>query len=278
MTKPPTIPERSCLFLEQDMETPELHDLAYGQVAVFSSRAPGKDAVNEDAAAVIPLDDERGVLAVADGVGGQPSGQSASSVALRSLLAALQDREADAPLREAILNGFDQANIAVSALGGAATTLVAVEIENGLTRTYHVGDSPVLVVGGRGRIKLETIDHSPVGYAVEAGILDREDAIHHEDRHLLSNCLGTTEMRVEMSSALSLAQLDTVLLASDGLTDNLHVHEIVEIIRKGPLRNAAHRLVAACRQRMGTAEEKLPSKPDDLTVLLFRQARTRRAK
>jgi serine/threonine protein phosphatase PrpC len=78
-------------------------------------------------------------------------------------------------------------------------------------------------------------------------------------------------MRVEIGPALDLALRDTVLLASDGLFDNLFIDEIVDIIRTGPLPAAADRLVEAARKRMeGDGSDGHPCKPDDLTVVLFR--------
>jgi len=133
-----------------------------------------------------------------------------------------------------------------------------------------VGDSMILVVGQRGKIKLQTVSHSPVGYAVESGLLDEAEAMHHEDRHLVSNMLGMTDMRIEVGSAIELAARDTLLLASDGLFDNLHVHEIVERIRKGPLAQVMQDLAAQCRGRMQAATDGQPSKPDDLTFVAFR--------
>ena len=158
----------------------------------------------------------------------------------------------DGPLlRTAILNGIENANRAVSALGiGAGTTLAAVEIQNGLGRPYHVGDSMILVVGQRGKVKLQTVSHSPVGYAMEAGVLDEAEAMHHEDRHLVSNVIGIPDMRIEIGGAVKLSRYDTLLLASDGLFDNLYLDEIIQHIRKGPLAQAAARLVEQCQQRM----------------------------
>ena len=69
---------------------------------------------------------------------------------------------------------------------------------------------------------------------------------------------------------------DTVLLASDGLFDNLFIDEIVNTIRSGPLVAAADRLVERVQARMqgqGAADQ--PCKPDDLTVVLFRPHRPR---
>jgi protein phosphatase len=75
---------------------------------------------------------------------------------------------------------------------------------------------------------------------------------------------------------LQLAPRDTVLLASDGLFDNLYIDEIVDTIRSGPLAVAADRLVDRVHARMhgaGTADQ--PCKPDDLTVVLFRPHKPR---
>ncbi|MHC4550915.1 MAG: PP2C family protein-serine/threonine phosphatase [Planctomycetota bacterium] len=256
------------LYLEQSLETAEVLDFCGGRLAAFT--APRREGLNEDAALRMELDPGRGVLAVADGAGGEAAGGRASAAAVRSVLAQLEQL-ADRSLREAILSGFDDANHAVSDLGvGAATTLALVRLDAGTVRSYHVGDSVVLVVGQRGKRKLETIAHSPVGYAVEAGVLDETDALHHEERHVVSNLLGAPDMRVEMSGALKLAPRDTVLVASDGVSDNLHVDELVELIRKGPLAKVAARLAETALQRMRAPRETLPSKPDDLTFFLFR--------
>jgi serine/threonine protein phosphatase PrpC len=179
-------------------------------------------------------------------------------------------------LREGILNGFELANRAVSALpGGAATTLAVAEIEGRQVRSYHVGDSMILVVGQRGKTKLQTVSHSPVGYAVEAGVLGQDEAMHHEERHLVSNMVGTAEMRIEIGPILELRPRDTLLLASDGLFDNLRMDEIVGLIRKGPLDRVARALIDQCRRRMLEPASGLPSKPDDLTFVAFRPVPSR---
>jgi len=144
------------------------------------------------------------------------------------------------------------------------------EIQGRTVRPYHVGDSMILVVGQRGKTKLQTISHSPVGYAVEAGLLDETEAMHHDQRHLVSNLIGTPDMRIEVGSTIELGRYDTLLLASDGLFDNLHTEEIVERIRKGPLKRVMRTLVEDCRRRMQQPEEGQPSKPDDLTFVVFR--------
>jgi len=268
--------EGGLLLLQQDMTEPKVRTFGNGRVAVFSGRAPDKTGVNEDAAALIPYDRTSGVLVVADGAGGMRAGFRASSLAVKRLRSTLRSgvREG-APLREKLLEGIERANAAVCAIGGAATTLAAVEIQHRTVRTYHAGDTPIMVVGGRGLIKLKTIDHSPVGYAQESGVLTEEEAIHHELRHVISNFLGIEDMRVEVSSPLTLAVRDRLLIATDGLFDNLKIGEIDEIIHKGRLISAARNLVSLCRRRMQEPEDGEPSKPDDLTLLLYRPTRRR---
>ncbi len=244
-----------------------------GSLVAFSCPAPEKETPNEDAIAAIPYGPDAAVLVIADGAGGLPAGRRASQLAVRSLEDSLNvAMEETMLLRTSILNGIEAANQAVLALAnGSATTMTVITIEGLLVRTYQVGDSKAMIVGQRGRIKLQTTAHSPTGFAVQAGFLDRRDALHHEERHLVSNFIGTTDMHIDMGIEVKLKPRDTVLLASDGLTDNVHVHEITEIIRKGSLSGAIESLSQLARRRMSVESRHQPSKPDDLSVILFRK-------
>jgi len=260
------------ILVDHVMREPERHPFAGGELCVFTAPPPGATGGNQDGAALVELGPGRGVLAVADGAGGQPAGDKAARLALECLVdAVLETNARGGMLRHAILDGFERASQHVQGLGvGAATTLVVVQIEEGRLRPFHVGDSMILVVGQRGRRKLQTVSHSPVGYAIEAGVLDEQDALHHDELHLISNLLGAADMRIEMGSPRVVAPRDTILLASDGLTDNLHLEEIVETVRRGPLDVAAQRLVRQCHARMSGEDARGPSKPDDATFVAFR--------
>jgi len=261
------------VLTEQQMPQADPVGLGFGSAMVYSARCPGAEGINEDAAALIPVDDERGVLVVADGVGGRPGGHNAADITVRCLREAITptDIEEKGSLRTVILDAVEEANRQIMDLRtGAATTLALVEIDGRTLRPYHVGDSAILVVGQRGKIKLQTIAHSPVGYAVESGMLDEADAMHHEERHLVSNMVGDTEMRIEVGSRLTLARRDTVLLATDGVFDNLSPTEIVKLIRSGPIAPAADALARACMRRMESPREGQPSKPDDVTFIVYR--------
>ena len=244
-----------------------------GECIAFTCRSPDKETENEDTVAVIPYGPQAAVLVVADGAGGLPAGKRASVCAVTTLIDSLNTSMAETMmLRNAILNGIEAANLAVLQLGnGSATTLTVVTIEGLIARAYQIGDSEAIVVGQRGVLKLQTPVHSPTGLAVEAGFLDQRDALHHAERHLVSNFLGTPEMRIDVGAAVTLRPRDTVLVASDGLMDNVHVDEIIARIRKGPIAAAADSVISLARRRMSSDTTEQPSKPDDLSLILFRK-------
>ena len=267
-------PLENVLLLDAADEPQQEHtDVAGGIAVAYSCREPGKESENEDTVAIIPFGPDAAVLVVADGAGGLPAGKRASLTAVTTLAQSLQlAADKTMLLRTAILNGIEEANDAVLALAnGSATTMTVITIEGIHARSYHIGDSEAMIVGQRGLIKLQTTAHSPTGFAVEAGFLDERDALHHEERHLISNFLGSNDMSIDIGALVKLNPRDTVIVASDGLVDNVHIVEIVECIRKGPLNAAAACAVDLARERMQRVQDGEPSKPDDLSLILFRK-------
>ncbi|MCA8940997.1 MAG: protein phosphatase 2C domain-containing protein [Planctomycetes bacterium] len=265
------------LYLGSNTLEPLCSPLGRGEVAVFSQPCPTiENRENEDSAAVIVISPTTWVLAVADGVGGIPGGRQASARALEVFARRVQRiEETTSLLREAILDGFDEANRAVLALGtGGCTTLAVAAIERDRIRCYHVGDSAVLVVGQRGRLKHLTVAHSPVGYAIESGMLDEADAMNHADRHLVSNVLGSDQMKIEIGPKITLAARDTVAIASDGVLDNISIDQFSTLVRNGPIAKAARELAKTTLDRMRQTEE--PNKPDDTTFVIYRPQRSGR--
>jgi serine/threonine protein phosphatase PrpC len=249
-------------------------EIGGGKVVAYTGRSPDKDTENQDTVGIIPYGPDAAVLVVADGAGGLPAGRRASQTAVETLNQSLQVAASKTMLlRTAILNGIESANDAVRNLAnGSATTMTVVTIEGRIARMYQVGDSEALITGQRGLVRAQTMAHSPTGFAVEAGFLDEREALHHEERHLVSNFIGTSDMRIDIGAAVSLRPRDTVLVASDGLTDNIHQHEINDLMRSGPLDAALDAIVSLALRRMNEEANNQPSKPDDLSVILFRKA------
>jgi serine/threonine protein phosphatase PrpC len=267
------------LILDGAIE-PQLEEINIvgGTAILYTCRDPDKVTENEDTLAVIPYGPEVAVFVVADGAGGLPAGKRASLTAVQALVSSLENALLhDTLLRTAMLNGIEAANAAVLALAnGSATTMTVITVEGSTVRAYQVGDSEAIMLGQRGLISLHTTPHSPTGFAVEAGFLDERDALHHADRHLVSNFIGTAEMGIDIGAEIIMKQRDTIVVASDGLTDNVHIAEIVDKARKGPLRYAAAELTALARQRMHFLRSSVPCKPDDLSIIIFRKTVRRR--
>lgn len=222
----------------------------------------GWGEVNEDAATVLPTPDAGTLLAVADGVGGLPRGEAASRAALETLGTHVK--------RETIERSFELANEAVHKMRGPACTLVVaiVSADHALT-TLHAGDSQAMVVGGRGKLKHITTPHTVAGLGERAGLLEGEEVESHPERHVVTNALGDKVVRMERTSWGTLSLRDTVLLASDGLFDNLAPEIVAAKMSGGALLDRVGTLAEEARARMEREDES--AKPDDLTIVAWRR-------
>ncbi len=225
-------------------------ETGFGSVVVFCR---GLGDANEDAAAVWVVDNAL-FIAVADGLGGSPRGEVASRTALTTLSAH----------RGSVESGVEAANQAVHQLRGPACTLVVAQVVGVQLTTLHAGDSQAMVVGGRGKLKLVTTPHTVAGLGERAGLLDEEEAETHPERHIVTNCLGDKVIRIERTTWGTLAARDTVLLASDGLFDNVPVDEVARMVCAGSLSERVSELATHTLSRMDEG------KPDDLTIVAWR--------
>lgn len=270
-------------LIESDLNAPQLASApvaverapsdvatACGSVAMICRRSPTKTSFNDDSAAVIYPAADAAVMVVADGIGGGPLGHKASAIAVETLIQHVSQADPSQDLRIPILNSIEAANLKILELGvGAATTIAVMQIQRHTARAFNVGDSMMLIFGGRGKMKWKSLPHSPVGYAVESGLLDEAAAMIHDDRHVISNYVGSREMHIEIGPTQRLAPRDTIIVGSDGLFDNIRLDEIVELGRRGKLLRRVGKLAQLATQRMHGEDGSLPGKPDDLTILLY---------
>ena len=273
-------PSEARTYLNADMLEPDVFELAGGTAAVFSARRPEKTTANEDAAAVISAGDGAAVLVVADGCGGMASGEQAARIAIECLTASIAAATATegAALRTAILDGVEAANRQILDLKtGAGATLAVVQLENGEARPYHVGDAQILLVGGRG--KGEAAHDQPLARRLRRGGGDARGARGDRPRGAASRLelsSAPSEMHVEMGSGRKVSTRDGLLVASDGVLDNLMLDEIVGFLKSGSAATAAAKIAAVATQRMREAQDGQPHKPDDLTLIVFSQRGKRR--
>jgi len=269
--------ERVHAWYEIEQGEVQAIDFCGGQLTHFSRRCPTREATpNEDAACAIQRSNQSGIIAGADGVGGAAMGNRASAAAIQSLVHQLTPRtpKQSTGLRGEILDAIEKANREiVEWRSDSGSTLVAIEFAAGTIRSFHIGDSNAMLLSSRGRIKFATVGHAPIAIAVDIGMLDELEALLHEDRNLISNCLGSQEMRIEIGPPVSMATRDTLVVASDGLFDNLTSPEIAAAIATGNLQKRTREMAELVTERMAVHHDHpgIPGKPDDLTIVCFRR-------
>lgn len=190
------------------------------------------------------------VFLVADGMGGQASGDVASALAVESFRT-LKGRALATV--EGVEQSVERAFRAVrheAAWHGAAggTTLAgAVAVDVGGTAHWYVlnvGDSRTYLLDD-GELQQVSVDHSVVQELVDAGAVDREAARTHPQRHVITRAIGAGEEHAPDSWLLPAEPGQRLLVCSDGLSSELDDREIAGLLRATPSpSDAAASLVA----------------------------------
>ncbi|MBP9664939.1 MAG: protein phosphatase 2C domain-containing protein [Pyrinomonadaceae bacterium] len=182
---------------------------------------------------------QRGIFAVADGVGGAQAGEVASQMAMDILGEAFANAgngDAETVMRAAI----ERANTAIHdmaqelpQLSSMATTIVALHLNGNIATIGHVGDSRLYRLDRDGELHRETEDHSMVAEEVRAGRMTEEQAENHPSRNIISRALGA-ESTVEPDLKTIMVEAGTAfLLCSDGITRHVNDQEIKGVLTFG---------------------------------------------
>ncbi len=238
------------------------------QLLYYSKKSPVGDSFNEDALGIFVVENGY-VLAVADGAGGYPKGEEAAEKILLNLKNCFENKNFNiSNLRSHIVDTIDQTNRELLSSGiGARTTLTLVEVVKNKARCYQVGDSTAIICGQKGKLKYRSTAHSPVGYGIEAGLIDEKDALTHPDLHFISNLLGESEMKIEIGPEVELNPNDSIFIASDGIFDNFSADMVVELIRKGNIEEISRSILNDIEKNIYSKED---SKKDDICFILFK--------
>lgn len=217
------------------------------------------------------IDEELGLLVVADGMGGHNSGEVASELAAatikefaRKMLGGekiLLPEDSDACLspRARQLKYFVKtANTMIYEKGrafpndaGMGTTVVAALVDSRSMTVAHVGDSRLYLFRG-GQLQQLTEDHSLVGDQVRKGLISSEEASKSNFQNILTRALGIEpDVKVDVTDH-PLFPGDVVLLASDGLTKMVADEELARIMEEDiPPAKLVVRLIAQARAAGG---------------------------
>jgi serine/threonine protein phosphatase PrpC len=231
-------------------------------------------SVNEDYYVFIEPRDEadfarRGRLVlVADGVGGHKGGEIASRLAAHTIRDVFLSSTAQNP-RETLIEGFLQAHRRIQEhaasspdLDGMATTCTSAILRDGQLTVGHIGDSRLYLIRD-GRAQQISRDHTVVNELLREGVITPEQALTHENLHVLTTALGVghTLGADFPEEPLALQPEDILLFCSDGLHGLLNDDELVSVTVDQPLTEACAELIAWAKVRGG---------PDNITIQLVR--------
>jgi PPM family protein phosphatase len=261
-------------WIHQTMQVPETQRMGRRTVAAFSAPYPAFSERNQDAMAYVQTAGPSKVLIVADGVGGLKGGDKASALVVTALHQTLRQasraREVSAAVLEAVFSTQKQLR---SRSEPSGTTVLIAEFRGSGLRCYHAGDSDLLILNRLGKVKFQTLCHSPTGYLQAAGALTQKKALLHPDRPYISNYLGAKDFFLQVGDWIQVSDSDRIVLGSDGLFDNLSAHQIARIAKAdASAAQIAERLVLAARKKMDKAHLKKSTggKADDLSLMVLR--------
>ena len=187
------------------------------------------------------------LLAVADGIGGQVGGATASRVVIatfapldedtapREMLGVLREttQVANAHLRTVIEEQPD--------LNGMGTTLTAMLFDGSRLGVVHVGDSRAYLLRGR-KFSQITKDQTFVQALVDEGRITPEEASNHPQRSVILRALAGADVDPDLS--MREAKLgERYLLCSDGLSDYVSGQSIADALAIEDPHAAADRLI-----------------------------------
>lgn len=206
--------------------------------------------VNEDSLLVRT---ERGLWAVADGMGGHDAGDVASLKVTESLLD-LPVTESLDQLVDSAVTALQRVNDDLIELAGAGSqrsigsTVVGLAIADGQFRCFWAGDSRGYRLRDRQIVQL-TRDHSLVQDLVDSGMLQPDEALDHPNSNIITRAVGVAqELKVDTVSG-DARHGDQFLLATDGVTRLISDEELALELSSNRPADAARKLIETVLSR-----------------------------
>lgn len=185
-------------------------------------------------------------FAVCDGMGGAKAGEYASQIAVDKITTLLprsfqnSARGLSTGFTDVLAELYAQVHRALVYLGhsydechGMQTTMSLCWFTPGWMYFGHVGDTRIYhLASGKTELKQLTADDTHIGWLLRQGKLTEFEARTHPRRNVLQKALGGENQFVDPQvGAVGCEPGDIFLLCSDGLTEGLYDHHIVDVLR-----------------------------------------------
>ncbi len=194
-----------------------------------------KRKTNQDRYGIRLLSDGSVLMALADGLGGEPGGEIASGRVMESLEGhAFLNHE---KLPSALVDFFYQMNremVAMAeeneALSGMATTLILVAIKDRHAFWVHAGDSRLYHFKNQ-KLTQITQDQTLARFLINEGELSKEEAKTHYSENVLEQVIGCRDLMPE-TGEIRLESGDMLILMSDGVHRAMDEKTMEEVLKK----------------------------------------------
>lgn len=175
------------------------------------------------------------IFAVADGIGGRPAGEIASSITLQTIKRYNHYifEEKYQQLLEKIFINLINYQKKEPDLEGMGTTISLLAIRNNTGYIFHVGDSRIYTWKDSS-FELLTRDHSHVQELVEKGFLKHEDINQHPMRNYLKSAITTNIdiHKLQFQSNKINTENKNFFLCSDGIWELIPDKKLKQILTK----------------------------------------------
>ncbi len=186
---------------------------------------------NEDALKLLKQDK---VFIIADGVGGNNSGDVASRTAVDGIYKYIEENPLEGMLtptgkttmpgvKRYFRNCFNKVNELVldkaveePQNAGMATTLVVVYFAPNATYVMNIGDSRAYLFRG-GKLRQITEDHTYVNTLLKAGLITEKEAETHKNKHMITRAVGAERTVRADYFVLDAGPGDIIMMCTDGL-------------------------------------------------------------
>ena len=216
---------------------------------------------NEDACFVMKKD---GVFIVADGVGGNNSGEIASRTCVNGI-AKYVETNAVSELSEAtevkayFEDCLKDVNFRILELSqrfeknkGMATTAVIAYVAGQQLYIVNVGDSRAYLLRN-GVLSQITEDHTYVNTLLKAGIISEEEAEHHENKNMITRAVGADYTIEPDFFQRTIEAGDIILLCTDGLYGEVTKDELISrLTEEETMTHICNELVEAANRNGGS--------------------------
>lgn len=208
---------------------------------------------NEDSFLSLP---DRGLWAVADGMGGHEAGEVASAIVNDTLKTLGAEDNLPCALQQshkAVLKAAQQGIGAV----GMGSTAVALTSKQHDYQVSWVGDSRAYLWTQEeysGRLEQLSTDHSYVQMLLASGAIQESELDTHPDKNIITQCIGSQELAdVSVDTVAGVWEKNQwILLCSDGLTDEVLDKDIARLMHNSKnTKEAAESLMSAALDNGG---------------------------